>query len=290
MTGVTGPQCYSVEMRSLLGCLTFCAALGAASLAAQAPVTAGATVGSAKLSDSRTEQALTGVVRYQVTPWLGLSAMPAEVHVSDVISGRTVSSSGLGDVPLTADAFHAFATPGSPAVAAALTVVVPAGNAACGLGSGATSVGLDLGAGVSPSRRLRVSADASRSVSGPSAQSTLAAPHATSLRAEAGYDISRRWAADVSLDADVGRSDSTQALSRVLSAGASHVLTGSLALVLDGSVGLSAASPKWTLALGVGTAFTGISPVSPASSLRRLKSAFGGGVSRGSGAGKVGCR
>jgi len=143
---------------------------------------------------------------------------------------------------------------------------------------------------VSPSRRLRVSADASRSLGGPSAQSTLTAPHATSLRAEAGYDISRRWAADVSLDADVGRSDSTQALSRVLSAGARHVLTGSLALVLDGSVGLSAASPKWTLALGVGTAFTGISPVSPASSLRRLKSAFGGGVSRGSGAGKVGCR
>jgi len=277
-------------MRTVLGCLLFCSALGAASLAGQASVTAGATVGSAKLSDARTEQALTGVVRYQATPWLGLSVMPAEVRVSDVISGRTVSSSGLGDVPLTADAFHTFATPGSPVVAAALTVVVPAGNAACGLGSGATSVGLDLGAGVSPSRRLRVSADASRSVSGPSAQSTLAAPHATSLRAEAGYDISRRWSADVSLDGDVGRSDSTQALSRVLSAGASHILTGSLALVLDGSVGLSAASPKWTLALGVGTAFTGISPVSPASSLRRLKSAFGGGVSRGSGAGKVGCR
>ena len=277
-------------MRSLLSCLGFCAALGAASLAGQAPVTAGATVGSVKLSDSRSEQTVTGVVRYQATPWLGLSAMPSAVHVSDVISGRSVSSSGLGDVPLTADAFHAFATPGSLVVAAALTVVLPAGNAACGLGSGETSVGLDVGAGVSPSRRLRVSADASRSVSGLSAQSALAAPHATSLRAEAGYDISPRWTADLSLGTDVGSSDSTQALSRVLSAGASHTLVGSLALALDGSVGLSAASPKWTLALGVGTGFTGISPVSPSSSLRRLKSAFGGGVSRGSGAGKVGCR
>ena len=258
-------------MRTVVGCLLFCSALGAASLAAQASVTAGATVGSAKLSDSRSEQALTGVVRYQATPWLGLSVMPAEVHVADVISGRTVSSSGLGDVPLTADAFHAFATPGSPVVAAALTVVLPAGNASCGLGSGNTSVGLDLGAGVSPSQRLRLSADASRSVSGLSAQSALAAPHATSLRAEAGYDITPRWTADLSLGADIGRSDSTQALSRVLSAGAIHVLTGSVALALDGSVGLSAASPKWTLAVGVGTAFTGISPVSPSSSLRRLK-------------------
>ena len=277
-------------MRLLLSCLGICAALGAASLAGQAPVTAGATVGSVKLSDSRSEQTVTGVVRYQATPWLGLSAMPSAVHVSDVISGRSVSSSGLGDVPLTADAFHAFAKPGSLVVAAALTVVLPAGNAACGLGSGETSLGLDVGAGVSPSRRLRVSADASRSVSGLSSQSALAAPHATSLRAEAGYDISPRWTADVSLGADVGRSDSTQALSRVLGAGASHVLAGSVALALVGSVGLSAASPKWTLAVGVGTAFTGISPVSPSSSLQRLKSAFGGGVSRGSGAGKVGCR
>jgi len=277
-------------MCSVLGCLIFCAALGAASLAAQAPVTAGATVGSVKLTDARSEQTLTAVVRYQATPWLGVSAMPSAVHVSDVINGRSVSSSGFGDVPLAADAFHAFATPGSPVVAAALTVVLPAGNAACGLGSGETSIGLDVGAGVSPSRRLRVSADASRSVSGLSAQSALAAPHATSLRADAGYAISPRWTADLSLGTDVGRSDSTQALSRELSAGASHVLAGSVALALDGSVGLSAASPKWTLAVGVGTAFTAISPVGPSSSLRRLKSAFGGGVSRGSGAGKVGCR
>src|SRR4029077_4747997 len=99
-----------------------------------------------------------------------LSVMPAEVRVSDVISGRTVSSSGLGDVPLTADAFHTFATPGSPVVAAALTVVVPAGNAACGLGSGATSVGLDLGAGGAPSRRFPVSPDAGRTASGASGQ------------------------------------------------------------------------------------------------------------------------
>src|SRR5258708_37016642 len=153
-------------MRSLLGCLTFCAALGAASLAAQAPVPGGATVGSAKLSDSRTEQALTGVVRYQVTPWLGLWAMPAEVHVSDVISGRTVSSSGLGDVPLTADAFHAFATPGSPAVAAALTVVVPAGDAAGGGCRGGTPGGAGLGGRGGPGRRGRGSPRGGRSGSG----------------------------------------------------------------------------------------------------------------------------
>src|SRR6266705_897208 len=275
-------------MRSAAAFLSVLAALGAASVAAQSPLTAGATAGAVKLTDQRSEQAVTGVVQYQASPWLSLSAMPSVVHVSDVVSGRSVSSSGAGDLPVSAAALHAFASPGSAVIAAALTFVLPVGNAACGLGSGNTSLGLDVGAGVSPSRRLHLSADASRSVSGLSAQSALAAPHATSLRAEAGYDISPRWTADLSLGTDVGSSDSTQALSRVLSAGASHTLVGSLGLALDGSVGLSAASPKWTLALGVGTGFTGISPVSPSSSLRRLKSAFGGGVSRGSGAGKVG--
>src|SRR2546425_5859180 len=176
VTRVTGSGCYRVDMHSLIGRLMFCVALGGIRLAAQAPLTAGATVGSAKLSDSRTEQALSGIVRYQATPWLGLSVMPAEVHVSDVISGRTVSSSGLGDVPLTADAFHAFATPGSPVVAACPTVVRPGGNAGCGVRSGGTAGGLGGGARVSPRRRLRVSADASRSLRGLSAPSPLAAP------------------------------------------------------------------------------------------------------------------
>src|SRR2546425_9444085 len=169
VTRVTGSGCYRVDMRSLIGRLVFCVALGGVRLAAQAPVTAGATVGSAKLSDSRTEQALSGVVRYQATPWLGLSVMPAEVHVSDVINGRTVSSSGLGDLPLTADAFHAFATPGSPVVAAALTVVVPAGDAAGGPGSGATAGGADLGAGGAPSPPLRVPPRAGRTATRPTA-------------------------------------------------------------------------------------------------------------------------
>src|SRR3989442_2302671 len=169
---VTGSGCYRVDMPSLIGRLMFCVALGGIRLAAQAPLTAGATVGSAKLSDSRTEQALSGIVRYQATPWLGLSVMPAEVHVSDVISGRTVSSSGLGDVPLTADAFHSFATPGSPVLAAALTVVVPAGKDGRGLGSGGTSVGAAPWGGAPPSPRVPGSPDPRRRRHGAPAQTT----------------------------------------------------------------------------------------------------------------------
>src|SRR5437773_1290446 len=185
-------------MRSAAAFLSVLAALGAASVAAQSPLTAGATAGAVKLTDQRSEQAVTGVVQYQASPWLR--------------------------------------------------------------------------------------------VSGLSAQSALSAPHATSLRADAGYDVSSRWWASASLGADVGAADSTQALSRVVGAGAGYRLAAPFTLTLDGSIGLSAASPKWAVSIGVGTAFAGTSPVSLSSPLRRLKTTFAGGVNRGSGGGKIGCR
>ena len=257
-------------------------------LRAQALAT-GVTAGAVQLTAQRSEQAVTGILQLQARPWLSFSATPSFVHVSDVASSKAVSSVGTGDLPLSADAFHAFRTRGAPVVGAALTVVLPTGNAACGLGSGETAVGIDLGAGASPSPRLHLAADASRSIGGLSAQSTLSAPRATSLRGEASYDLSPRWTTNVSLGADVGQVDSTQALSRTLGAGLTHAV-GPLTLTLDGSVGLSAASPKWALSLGLGKVFAGTSPVSPSSGLRRLKSNFTGGVSRGGGGGKIGCR
>jgi len=269
-------------------CFTLLVLLGTASLRAQAPAV-GATVGAVKLTDQRSEQAFTGVLQLQPRPWLSLFVTPSFVHVSDVVSAKAVSSNGVGDLPLSADAFHAFAAPGSPVVAAALMVVLPTGNAACGLGSGQTSVGLDFGAGVSPSARLHLAADASRSVSGLSAQSALNAPRATSLRGEASYDVTPRWTTSLSLGADVGRVDSTQALSRTLGGGITHGL-GTFTVTVDGSVGLSAASPKWALSVGIGRVFAGTSPVSLSSPSRRLKSTFVGGVSRGKGGGKIGCR
>src|SRR5437899_284014 len=114
-------------------------------------------------------------------------------------------------------------------------------------------------------------------------------PHATSLLLGGGYDLSQSWRADVSLGIDVGQSDSTQALSRVVGGGATRRF-GALAVTLDGSVGLTSGSPKWVVSLGIGTAFGSTSPVAPSAPLRRLKSSFTGGVNRQGGSGKIGCR
>jgi len=264
--------------------------LSAASLAAQTSVATGVTAGSAKLSDQRSEQALSGVLQWQASPWLSLSTLPSFIHVSDMVKGGTVSSNGIGDLPFSAAALHAFPPAGAPTIAAALTLVLPTGNASCGLGSGTTSAGLDIGLGASPNPKLHLSADASRSISHVSSQSTLSAPRATSLLLGGGYDVAPSWRADLSLGIDVGSSDSTQALSRVVGGGVSHHVGGSMALTLDGSVGLTSGSPKWVLSIGLGSAFAGTSPVGLSAPLRRLKSGFTGGVNRSGGSGKIGCR
>jgi len=247
-------------------------------------------VGSAKLTDQRSERALSGVLQWQAAPWLSLSVLPSFVHVSDSTKAGSVSSSGIGDVPVSAAAVHAFPTAGAPTIAAALTIVLPTGNAACGLGNGVTSEGLDIGVGASPNAKLHLSADASRTLSNASSQSTLSPPRATSLLLGGGYDVSARWRADVSLGIDVGQADSTQALSRVVGGGVSHRVGSSLALTLDASAGLTAGSPKWVISLGLGGVFAGTSPVGLSAPLRRLKSSFTGGVNRQSGSGKIGCR
>ena len=255
----------------------------ASSAAAQSRIDAGVSAGVVKLTDQRSEQVVSGVLEYAPRSWLSLYAIPAVVHVSDGTSGRTVSSSGLGDLPLVVAASYASPTPGSPTVGAALLAVLPTGNAACGLGSGQTAAGLDLGVAISP-RQAHLAVDASRSLSGVSAQSSLDAPKATALHFEAGYDVAPRWTWTASVGVDVG-SDSTQALSRVIGAGVRHTLRHSLMVTIDGSHGLTAASPRWILSVGVGTAFGGSSPVTPTTPLRRLKSTFNSGNTA-----KIGCR
>jgi len=269
-----------IPLRVILGV----AATASVPASAVAQVSYGFTTGVAQLTATRRERAFTAVLQYQSHGWLTLSALPAFVHVSD--SG--VASSGPGDLPLVAGAAHTFASGWSPTVGAAFVATLPTGDAACGLGSGQTSFGVDAGVGLAPSARLRVSASGSHGFSGLGTQSSLSAPQATSLRFEAAVAASAHWIVAGAVGGDVGHSDSTAPLARTVGAGASYVIAAPLAVTVDVGHGLTSASPRWVLSVGIGTAFAGVSPVAPTSSLRRLKDSFGGGVSRGGGAGKVG--
>jgi Putative MetA-pathway of phenol degradation len=269
-------------MMRVLVCNVACAIALASTGVAQSHAALGTTAGLVTLGGQRSEQAWGGVLEYDPNPWLSLYAMPALLHVSDTASGRTVSRSGLGDLPLVAAADYSSPAPGSPSIGAALVAVLPTGNAACGLGSGETATGIDLGVGLSPGQ-AHLSADASHSISSGAAQSTVGRANVTTLRLEAGYDVAPRWTGTASVGVDVGAADS--ALGRVIGAGVRHTLRSGLMITLDGSHGLTSAAPRWVLALGFGTAFAGGSPVTPTTPLRRLKTAFGGST-----AGKITCR
>ncbi len=270
-------------MRVLAGWLAFLVAV-ASSVAAQSRVDAGLSAGVVQITGQRSEQVVSGVLEYEPSSWLSLYVNPAVLHVSDSTNRGTVSSSGLGDLPLVAAVSRTFLTPWSPTFGASLVAVLPTGNASCALGNGQTAAGMDLGVGLSPGR-AHLSADASRSISGVSAQSSLNAPKATTLHFEGGYDVSPRWTWMASVGVDVGTVDSTQAQSRVIGVGVRHTLAAPVMVTVDGSHGLTAASPQWVLSVGLGTAFAGASPVTPTTPLRRIRTTFSTGIT-----GKIGCR
>ena len=232
-------------MRVLVRCVAFLFAV-ASSVTAQSRIDAGVSAGVVQITGRRSEDAVSGVLEYEPSSWLSVYAIPAVLHVSDSTSKGTFSSSGLGN--------------------------------------GQTAAGMDLGIGVSPGH-AHLSADASRSVSGVSAQSSLNAPKATTLRFEGGYDVSPRWTWMASVGVDVGTADSTQALTRVIGLGVRHTLAAPLMVTVDGSHGLTPASPQWVLSIGLGTAFAGASPVTPTTPLRRIRSTFSTGITS-----KIGCR
>jgi len=256
--------------------------------AAQTPVGAGLTVGAARLSDKRSERVMTGVLQIRPAPWLTVSVIPSVVRVANDTSGTSASSGGLGDLPLVAGAAVTLPARWSPTIGGALIMSLPTGDAACGLGSGQTTFGIDAGVGIAPTANLRFSADASRNLSGLAGQSSLTPSQATAVRLEAAADVAPRWTIGLSVGADVGSGDSTQALTRIAGAGITHAIAGALAVTVDASHGLTTASPRWVVSVGLGTVFSGISPVAPTSPLRRLQRSFGGAAGRSRGSGKVG--
>ncbi len=269
------------------------AALAAARPAsAQSPaVTYGVTGGAVRFNSAHSARVFSGTLQFQPKDWLSFDVTPAYLTAELDSVGVTYTSTGIGDLPISASVSKGFDDAfWSPDLGLGLELTLPTGNTACGLGSGSAGLGLDLGAGFSPIDPLHLYVNASRSLSGLSAASSLDAPQATSLSFEASYQITPKWSAGLSFGGDFGHADSTQALARNIGGGTSINITGPLALSLGASAGLTSGSARWALSIGLGTAFAGTNPVNPDTPARILKHAFSGsgGVGRGSGQGHVG--
>ena len=257
---------------------------------AQSPaMTWGVTAGAVRFNTQRSERAFSGTLQYQPKDWLTFDVTPAYLSAALDSGGVTYTSTGIGDLPISASVSKGFDDAfWSPDLGLGLELTLPTGNTACGLGSGSAGLGLDLGAGFSPVDPLHLYVNASRSLSGLSTASSLDAPQATSLSLEASYQVQPRFSAGLSFGGDFGHADSTQALSRSIGGGASWSIKGPLAFSLGASHGLTTGSAKWALSLGFGTAFAGTNPVNPDTPARLLKHVFSGGVGRGNGQGHIG--
>ena len=252
-------------------------------------VTYGVSGGAAKLNDLQKDQALTATLQWQARPWLGLSVAPGYIHAENDSAGIPFTSTGFGDLPVSADLSYSFDDAfWSPDVGTSLTLTLPTGLSRCGLGTGTTGVGLDLGVGVQPIDPLHLAVSTSRDLSGVAAASLLDPPHATSLSFEAAYDMSPRVSAGLSFGGDFGTPDSGETLPRTIGGGTTIHIHGPISLALSGSHSLTSGSPKWAFTIGIGTAFAGTDPVGLNSPLHLLKKSLNGSVGRGSGRGSVG--
>lgn len=265
--------------------------VGAQVASAQGAVSGGIAAGALVINDVQREQALRGILQLRVAPWLSLSTSPVYLRAQTDSAGVTYTSRGFGDLSVAAGTGISFAhAPGSPDAWASLEATLPTGSTSCGLGSGTTSYSLDAGGGLSVSDGWYASFSVYAPMSGESGQSRLSAPHASSLTGGVSYQASERLILSSTLAWDVGAADTTQSLSRILGGELNIKLAGPLAIQLEGSRGLTSSSPRWGLALGLGTAFGYNGPVDIHAPQQLLTGVFHGGVGRGKGLGRIGGR
>ena len=233
---------------------------------------ASASVATVHLSDTTSLAAFGGVITYRPRAWLTLGAAPAEVQTK----AGTVSTSGFGDLPLTAAVSAELPTARGPELAAAAVLMLPTGDATRGLGRGITTVAIDVGAGVSPADAVHLYVDASRSLSGVTL-SSFDAPESTWLSVDGTVDVTGRLAVSASWGGDLGGVDSVAA-AREAGAGVRYALHGPLAISVDVTHRLSGDAPTWGLVVTFGTVGNGLSPLETSSPLGRQQNAFVGGA------------
>jgi hypothetical protein len=226
-------------------------------------IATGVTVGAMRFAGGRTEHAMSVMLLLRPLPWLKLSTSPGFGHTSY----GNASSSGLTDIPLSAAALHSFDdVTWSPSVGGGLTTTYAPSDSSTSLGLGRSSVEAVAALGLSPTDRFDLSTEFTQPLTANSGNGSISMESSMSFG---------RTTGTFGVSAEVGSPDSAAVLSRSLAAGVAYSLAGPLTLTVDGSHGLSGSAPTWALSIGVGTAYAGVSPLSPTSALKRLKSTLG---------------
>lgn len=239
----------------------------------------GVLAGALGYRDGRSEQDAGMLVRWAPTRWFALSASPTTVHsVAPPVNGtQSVSRSGLVDLPVSASLSHHFSGFLAPVLSGGLGISLPTGDTASGFGTGHTGSSIEVGVGLTPSEKTWLSLGAGRSLSSTATQSALS-NGAGWGDVGAGLSVSERVALEAGYDSDLGPlDDPTTGRSTSVGAGVEYAVHGSTMLNVSTAHGLSGIAPKWSIALGIGTAFPTLGHAEAAP----LRKAFGNSRSAG---------
>jgi len=231
----------------------------------------GIAVGTMRFSGGRSQSEVSATLQYSPSEWLTFAATPGFGRTS--LAG--VSRSGLTDLPVSVGAAHGLGSlPFSPSLFGSIYSTFSLADTARVLGMGRTAFG------------------ASAALTGwltKQSNLTLGASHPLSTQGGNGaIDLESAYSAgkatvSLGLSSEVGRPDSGATLARSVAGGVAFAVAGPVTLTIDGSHGLTTGAPSWTLAVGLGSAFAGISPLDASSPLRRLTKVFGSRVGATSG-------
>jgi hypothetical protein len=243
------------------------------------PLEFGVAGGALSYEGGRQEQALGAVLRWVTTPWLSVSATPTGVHVREPSAsvGAYQTASGIVDLPVEAELSHGFHAPWSPGVGFALGVSLPLGDTATGFGAGKMGYSASAGLGFSPSERVWVHLGAGRSLTDVAMQSAFTSGSGWG-DASAGLSVTDRFEVSGGYSTDLGAVDSTVGHSTSVNGGLSYVVRGPTTFNLNASHGVSGLAPRWSIALGLGTAFPYLNHLGAGSPIDQLRDTFGGGT------------
>jgi hypothetical protein len=250
-------------------------------------VTVGVTTGTMGFRDQRVQQGITGVIRYHLYSTVSVAMSPtfARVAFPTTLGGGSVS--GLTDLPLELAADHSFDVPWSPTTGLSLGLSLPVGDKQVGFGTGAVGANVGVGLGLSPLEALSFHIGFGKPLNDYSLTSALGASSSAWGDLETSYQLLEGLEATAGFDGDVAGEDSIGPSRAVALSLAIHI-SGPYEVTLSGGHGISGAAARWTLAIGVGTDFTGIQALGSSSPIQRFMRALGGGSNRGKGSSSSG--
>ena len=221
-------------------------------------VSYGVTAAAFGWEDGHQEQALGAIIQLTPTRWLALGASPTLLRVSRVDGSE--SRFGITDLPVYAGVFHSFNAPWHPTLGFAGVASLPTGDAEQGLGRGQSLVSAQGVLAISPLSALTVRAGGSRLLrvgdSSPSGIPTTSLFGDVVLLASARTNLSVGYAMQLR-----GEAPSTYDPARAINAAMVHSLFGPVVLGVSAGRTIQGMGPRWSFAVGIGTAFAGLSPV-----------------------------